>query len=114
MFQLRHGYPRYHNRNMIVEQTDSNKLISSLKITKKYLAILGPQNIEPKETTESYLLEFIYHDKYYLIEFFHDNDIVLLIRDIKNNKRKAWDLTADQLPQLLDILKQNIYGSESL
>ncbi|PQA95553.1 hypothetical protein B0A69_03995 [Chryseobacterium shigense] len=112
MFQFRHRYPRYYNRNIIIEQTDSNKLISSLKITKKYLAILGIQNIEPKETTESYLLEFIYNDKYYLIEFFHDNDIVLLIRE--NDKRKAWDLTTDHLPQLLNILKQDIYGSESL
>lgn len=101
---------RFHNDEIIRENQKEDKALATAKLTSKYLDLLNLdiQKIKYKETNESYLIEFLYQKNYFLIEFFHDNDIVLLIRNNENNNRKAWDFTIDQIINLLQVIEKNI------
>lgn len=100
---------RFYNDKIIIENQKEDKALASAKLTSKYLDLLNldVQKIKHKETNESYLIEFLYQENYFLIEFFHDNDIVLLIRNNENNSRKAWDFTMDQIINLLQVIEKN-------
>lgn len=100
---------RFYNNEIIRENQKEDKALASAKFISKYLNLLNLniQKIKYKETNESYLIEFLYQENYFLIEFFHDNDIVLLIRNNKNNSRKAWDFTKDQIINLLQVIEKN-------
>lgn len=99
-----------HKNEIIRDKTKEDKPLARVRLVTRYLDILNLsiKKIKFKETTESYLIEFLHQGKYFLIEFFYDNDIVLLIRNNENGKRRSWDFTMDQTIELLQTIEQNI------
>ncbi|WP_144281839.1 hypothetical protein [Chryseobacterium echinoideorum] len=106
---IQSGKIKFGKNEILRMPAKENRPLSAAKFITKYINFLSLDidRITYKETDESYLIEFLYQENYFLIEFFYDNDVVLLIRNNKNNIRKVWDFTIDEIIKLLQVIEEN-------
>ena len=74
--------------------------IFALKLTRKHFIL--PERVNAS-ADEGIIFEFLKGDKYYLIEFYNDGDIVYLKRE--NTKSEAFDITNAELEGIIKEIK---------